>query len=674
MSEAVESFLGEDSQTSMNGDTIDGFAPSETSQEGQSVCDSTQIVVGDIGVGCEIQTDNAISGIEKTDITFPDSSSALGEKQSDVHQNSRAEVQKSSGGNISNSEIDSSLSGNINADDEKCTEKQPSGDWTNTNKVMTSGNEESQSSVEEQSAETQNCYCGKERNLSIVELQCGGCFKWFHENCISVNIGKCVPFMTYYTFYCKACNPSGTENFSKKQPSFSQMCSTAIANLMQQSCVEGHPRTLFSKDKEVIPYIEAKWEYLTVMQRRIKQTWHNTVHKSVLKDNDIFICEEKSLDGDFPLYGLVNQDLNKIAPSYETMGRGGQMKLSQDSSSSQSALSFSSGKGRSSKRRFVGDGQLSGVGKKVKSDLVMPKLPPNGYPLEHPFNKDGYRYILAEPDPHAPFRQEFDESQDWAGKPIPGWLYRKLTPNYVLLAMHDRAPQLRISEDRLSVTGEKGYCMVRASHGVNRGTWYFECTIQEMSEGLATRLGWSQGLGNLQAPLGYDKFSYSWRSRKGTKFHECRGYHYNFHSYGAGDTLGFLIHLPPTSENVPLPAVYKDKPLVKFKSYLYYEEKDEVQQELKALAPLPGSKIVFYKNGQNLGTAFENIYGGTYYPAISLYKSCTVTMNFGPKFKHPPMEEFKGMYQAAHEAIIEQTMTDLLFFTENKGKLRLDNI
>lgn len=68
----------------------------------------------------------------------------------------------------------------------------------------------------------------------------------------------------------------------------------------------------------------------------------------------------------------------------------------------------------------------------------MPKLPPNGYPSEHPFNKDGYRYILAEPDPHAPFRQEFDESQDWAGKPIPGWLYRKLTPGNVLIALHDR--------------------------------------------------------------------------------------------------------------------------------------------------------------------------------------------------------------------------------------------
>lgn len=62
--------------------------------------------------------------------------------------------------------------------------------------------------------------------------------------------------------------------------------------------------------------------------------------------------------------------------------------------------------------------------------------------------------------------QEFDESSDWAGKPIPGWLYRALSPSTVLLALHDRAPQLRVSEDRLAVTGEKGYCMVRATHSM----------------------------------------------------------------------------------------------------------------------------------------------------------------------------------------------------------------
>lgn len=125
--------------------------------------------------------------------------------------------------------------------------------------------------------------------------------------------------------------------------------------------------------------------------------------------------------------------------------------------------------GRQQKRKFPGNELLSGpAGKKGRptSDLnAIVKLPAHGYPLEHPFNKDGYRYILAEPDPHAPFRQEYDENPDWAGKPIPGWLYRVLTPNNVLVALHDRAPQIKVSEDRMQVTGEKGYCMARCTHG-----------------------------------------------------------------------------------------------------------------------------------------------------------------------------------------------------------------
>lgn len=131
------------------------------------------------------------------------------------------------------------------------------------------------------------------------------------------------------------------------------------------------------------------------------------------------------------------------------------------------SISASLTKGRPNKRKFPGSGDQGPTGKKGRpsSDITANvKLPAHGYPLEHPFNKDGYRYILAEPDPHAPYRQEFDESADWAGKPIPGWLYRSLTPNSVLLALHDRAPQLKVAEDRLAVTGDKGYCMIRASH------------------------------------------------------------------------------------------------------------------------------------------------------------------------------------------------------------------
>ena len=135
--------------------------------------------------------------------------------------------------------------------------------------------------------------------------------------------------------------------------------------------------------------------------------------------------------------------------------------------SSVTAATQNFSKSRQQKRKLPNSEQSGALGKKSRlgTDVgALVKLPAHGYPLEHPFNKDGYRYILAEPDPHAPFRQEFDESADWAGKPIPGWLYRVLSPNAVLIALHDRAPQLKVSEDRLSITGEKGYCMARASH------------------------------------------------------------------------------------------------------------------------------------------------------------------------------------------------------------------
>jgi len=151
----------------------------------------------------------------------------------------------------------------------------------------------------------------------------------------------------------------------------------------------------------------------------------------------------------------------------------------------------------------------------------------HGYPLEHPYNKDGFRYILAEKDPHITLEIDPDEM---AGRPIPPELYRPCIGTEVLLALHDRAPQLKVAENRLTVTGEKGYCMIRATHGVSSGTWFYEVHVDDLTsvEDSAVRLGWSQSLGNLQAPCGYDKLSYSWRSKAGTRFHQSRGKHYRY--------------------------------------------------------------------------------------------------------------------------------------------------
>lgn len=54
------------------------------------------------------------------------------------------------------------------------------------------------------------------------------------------------------------------------------------------------------------------------------------------------------------------------------------------------------------------------------------------------FCQDGYRYILAEKDPHATVDMDPEEM---AGRAIPPELYRPYMPTEVLLALHDRGKE-----------------------------------------------------------------------------------------------------------------------------------------------------------------------------------------------------------------------------------------
>lgn len=321
------------------------------------------------------------------------------------------------------------------------------------------------------------------------------------------------------------------------------------------------------------------------------------------------------------------------------------------------------------KRRTADNDKTINSSKRARSDNNSSAvLPSHGYPLEHPFNKDGYGYILAEPDPNAD-KRDF-ELDSFAGKPIPGEIYRvALQPN-VYLSLHDRATQLKVSDDRLTVTGEKGYSSIRGNYGVSKGNWYYEITITNMPDTTASRLGWCQPYGNLQAPIGYDKFSYSYRSRKGTRFHQSKGKHYG-EGYGEGDVIGLHISLPKLEQNVgmSLPSTHKDKALIKFKHHLHYEEKDMSEQVEKTMKPLKKGVITFYKNGINQGTAFEDIYEGTYFPGGSLYKNATVTFNFGPSFRYPPKDlTYQPLSDRVEEMAVEQSLADLLYLTSHEDE------
>ncbi|KAL5477079.1 hypothetical protein EMCRGX_G023821 [Ephydatia muelleri] len=472
------------------------------------------------------------------------------------------------------------------------------------------------------------------------QIQCFTCGNWYTSSDVQVSLDAYIPYMTNYEYTCSSC---GVESISKKPASFIQVGITTIANLTAQHAGSDPPRVFFSLEDEIIPFIWDQWDIICT-KRSKASTWKNNIATKLSMETRIF-CESSEGSQEF---GLVDLDLLTIGPRrYE----------------SKSVPSKTTTK---PKRKFEG-GQLTSAPKKARGDgsNTMKGLQ-KGYPLEHPYNKESYRYILAEKDPHSTL--EWDP-EEMAGRPIPPELYRPLLSNEVLLALHDRAPQLKIHENRLSVTGDKGYCMVRATHGVSAGTWYYEVHIDDLITvpDATVRLGWAQPLGNLQAPCGYDKLSYSWRSKFGTIFHQSRGKHYSDGGgYGTGDTVGFLIKLPQSNER-RYPPTHKDEALIRFKNFFYFEEKDDpVDEYEKALKPASGSKIIFYKNGVSQGVAFNDLGSGTYYPALSFYKAGTVTVNFGPEFKHPPTDiEFRPMSEAAEVTIIHQAISEMLFHVES---------
>jgi hypothetical protein len=91
-----------------------------------------------------------------------------------------------------------------------------------------------------------------------------------------------------------------------------------------------------------------------------------------------------------------------------------------------------------------------------------------------------------------------------------------------------------------TVTNEKGYRMVKASHGVWQGAWYFEVEI--VNDLGNARIGWSQISGDLQAPCGYDDYSYSLRNIGGL-FHQARNWNH-YGEFRKGDILGVAISIP----------------------------------------------------------------------------------------------------------------------------------
>ena len=248
------------------------------------------------------------------------------------------------------------------------------------------------------------------------------------------------------------------------------------------------------------------------------------------------------------------------------------------------------------------------------------------------------------------------------------------TPPFVHLNKADTAPQLTIEPDYCTVRGGmRGYRMSRASHGVSKGTYYYEChileppSVQELVDAMPpnvrlgpklqkqlqdalegknpgfvaghTRIGWSTRSGDLQAPVGYDKWSYGYRDQLGSRVHSSqREDEWGAQPYGVGDVVGFLISME--GGNISHGSgLHNDMGGV-----------DNIQDTAE-------NHIRFFRNGDNMGhyvvtrgkreggAAFEDVPFGTYHPAISVYLGARVRVNFGPHFLYPPRKLPSGFHK-----------------------------
>lgn len=364
------------------------------------------------------------------------------------------------------------------------------------------------------------------------------------------------------------------------------------------------------------------------------------------------------------------------------------------------------------------------------------------------WNKKGFRYTHCVADPYFRHKQYYRSSET--------------KPYGPRMSFEDSDKVFHFDESATIVTNEKGWRMGRGNVVAREGRMYFEVKILkgipkegpkdpvdprtgDTVPGPHVRIGWARREAPLDAPVGFDGYSYGLtdarfecqhRSRaskifkplpKGAKSKHMKARpphgkpmpveYITDQEIQEGDVIGLELQLPSLSlhrkvvEGIYNPAVdlgdgfdvqtspqdqwnqekpfdiLRDRIPVPYKANFYFEQLDFVctkaveayhdrgpvvkvnpspNHEEVSVRSLPHSHIKVYKNGKEVGIAYENILAFLppasqpsveavkqgarignddgmvgYYPAISAFNGGMAQVNFGPDFWCPPEEILK---------------------------------
>ena len=182
------------------------------------------------------------------------------------------------------------------------------------------------------------------------------------------------------------------------------------------------------------------------------------------------------------------------------------------------------------------------------------------------------------------------------------------------------------------------------------------------------RVGWAAVTGELQGPVGYDRWSFGFRDLSGARVHQSKRCDDYGAAFSPGDVVGCAIFLAPQqivgglstglglggpaglgglggdadgagAATAPSPGTAVLAPSAPAAS----AEADALAAAAVAggcppeLARLPAvSHVRFYVNGVDQGVAYSGIPYRAYYPAASCYGGGRVRANFGPAWLAPP--------------------------------------
>lgn len=180
--------------------------------------------------------------------------------------------------------------------------------------------------------------------------------------------------------------------------------------------------------------------------------------------------------------------------------------------------------------------------------------------------------------------------------------------------------------------------------------------VEQYSVGGHLRMGWSMRTGELQAPVGYDRWSYGIRDIHGSKIHHSkREDKWGGMGFQPGDVVGFAICLVDKDTNETKHEYGDDGGGGGGGPSSFSSGGTSGSFKSRNAFVVQSNHIRFFKNGAPMGDfivsrgvksggeAFDNIQSGTYYPAISSYMGGTAQVNFGPHFICPPKGLPTGM-------------------------------